>query len=84
MAGFSEVFSGAPVLQELDPNATEDLSSVTYHGFVNVTAKFVGYNNMFVTLYNNLNEVSVCTFTAHSATLYSVTSGRTLPITITS
>ncbi|XP_050727944.1 ileal sodium/bile acid cotransporter-like isoform X2 [Eriocheir sinensis] len=57
VAGFSEAFMGAPDLEELDANTTMlDLSNVTYHGFVNVTAKFVGYNTLVVTLYDELNE----------------------------
>lgn len=74
MVGFSETFTGAPKLEELDANTTMlDLSNVTYHGFVNITAKFVGYNTLVVKLYNELNEVR-----AHNSSVlhFPVTRGR--------
>lgn len=56
VADFGEPIQGTPQLE--DANATDILSmtDISYYGYVNVTAKFVGFNTLLVKLYNEVNE----------------------------
>lgn len=56
---FGEPIQGAPQLE--DANATDilDMTGISYYGYVNVTAKFVGFNTLLVKLFDEMNKVSV-------------------------
>lgn len=55
VANFSEPYDGVP--DELDTNTTAfNATNITYYGYININAKFVGFNTLLVELEDEMNN----------------------------